>query len=131
MLDYGGDPCNNEKDCSKNLCTNIAIQTESVNKIGCTTPFGPNKNQICQEENESRAAKDIYDHGFSMFINPMYARCANPSSFFSITTTAAKVDDLDALDTCEIHLLFGEIIKETKGYLLYSKLSLIAEVGAM
>ena len=47
ILDYGGDPCNNEEAYSKDLCTDIAIYTESINKIGCTTPFGPNKPKIC------------------------------------------------------------------------------------
>ena len=122
-------PCNNEKDYSKDLCTDIAIQTESINKIGCTTPFGPDKNQICREQNESRAAKKIHHQGFSTFRNPTYAGCINPCSFFSITTTKATMFDQDASDNCRIKLAFGEIIKETKGYLIYSKLSLIAEVG--
>ena len=129
VLDYGGDPCNNEQNYSKDLCADVAIQTESINKIGCTTPFGPDKNQICRERNESRAARSIYHHGFNNMRNPTYAGCINPCSFFSITTTGANVNDHDALDNCRADFNFREIIKESKGYLIYSKLSLIAEVG--
>ena len=64
-----------------------------------------------------------------MIKNPTYAGCINQCSFFSITTTKATVNDYDVSDNCRIDLTFGEIIKETKGYLIYSKLSLIAEVG--
>ena len=62
-----------------------------------------------------------------MFINPIYARYTNPSSFFSITTTAAKVLMLYR-HLRDSFALWGNYQK-TKGYLLYSKLSLIAEVG--
>ena len=37
--------------------------------------------------------------------------------------------DHHASNSCSVYLNFGEIIKETKAYRLYSKLSLIAEVG--
>ena len=128
ILDYGGDPCNNEETYNKDLCTDIAIQTESIDKFRCTTPFGPDKNQICRERNESRAATKIYRDGISS-MNPTHAGCINPCSFFSITTTKATENDHDGSDNCRIDLTFGDIIKETKGYLIYSKLTLIAEVG--
>ena len=47
MLDYGGDVCNNSRDYSKDLCIDKEIEKESLEKMGCVTPFGPNKTHLC------------------------------------------------------------------------------------
>ena len=41
LLDFGGEKCNNHKEYNKDLCTHKAIEEESLETIGCTTPFGP------------------------------------------------------------------------------------------
>ena len=40
--------CSMDLNYSKDNCANIKVEKESVEKFGCTTPFGINKTKICQ-----------------------------------------------------------------------------------
>ena len=127
LLDYGGGICNNDKNYSKDLCVDKAVEKESIDKSGCTTPFGPDKTKICMEKEKSKNVSLIYDKAFNM---AHYEECWNPCSFSAITTTTFDVFNAKwSLNTAIVYLNFEEIIKVTNSYYIYSGLSLIAEIG--
>ena len=50
LLDFAGKKCNFHKEYNKDLCTQKAIEDKSLEMIGCTTPFGPDKTKICKNQ---------------------------------------------------------------------------------
>ena len=135
LLDFGGDSCNNEQGYSIDLCTDKSVETEMLNQFGCTSPFGPNKKQICQasiiiEEAVALNVTKIYKNG--LFNTETYGECLNPCSFFTFTLTDSfdyvSNEGFGKADT-SLELNFENVIKVNKGYHAYSELSLIAEIG--
>ena len=49
MLDFGGQPCETETGFDKDVCTESKLDKKSLEKFGCTSPFGPNKDKICKD----------------------------------------------------------------------------------
>ena len=127
LLDYGGDVCNNDKDYSKDLCLDAAIQKELLSKIGCTDPFGPNRTHICTKQYEGRKANEIISAAKE---NPN-VDCYHPCNFSSITLSELTETGLYGApsDEAMVRLHFSEIIKVSETYYTYSPLSMIAEIG--
>ena len=123
-VDYGGIPCKNERQYQKDLCTEETLEKEMIDKFGCTTPFGPNKSQICKQENNAGKA-------YSLYWNNIYRKnnCSNPCSIFSFTST--KFEKYEWVDntTSYIKLDFPKTVKVYERSYDYSQLSFIAEVG--
>ena len=118
MLDVEGQQhCNTEPDFDLDLCNEARLER----KIGCTTPFGPNKNRICRDqENGSKAMKHYTDN---------YYNCYGPCSF--VLTKAIKTSEVtnEGKNYSSVTVYFDENIKVTDSHHLYSGLSLIAEIG--
>ena len=109
----------------------MILQCIFFKNLRCTTPFGPNKSNICTNEISGMNAMNIYRNNF---YEEKYGGCFNPCSFFSITTTKTMYKEIKsmfgrAIKHSQLKIHFEEIIKVTNGYYLYSGLSLIAEIG--
>ena len=57
-----------------------------MRKLGCTTPYGENKNHVCTEQNSSKMALEMY-----LQLMGTENSCLKPCSF---TTTTVSVKDL-------------------------------------
>ena len=132
MLDFGGEECKKNSDdgqeYDKDLCTHEAFEKKALGLYGCTTPFGPNKDNICTEEKNATKVLELYKDVFEKHVG----NCDNPCSF--ITTRAIKTGDkVQSLyrgkRIAYLAINFNENIKVTTGHQLYSTLSLIAEIG--
>ena len=73
LVDYKGDVCNDTKQYMKDFCVDKAIEKESIKKVGCTTPYGPNKSQICNNKNDADAAYKIYHDKREKYRHPSCA----------------------------------------------------------
>ena len=60
MLDFQGTPCNNEKGYLLTKCILNRLEKESLKMIGCVTPFGMTKENICQDEQDAKKAFQLY-----------------------------------------------------------------------
>ena len=125
MVDFGGDSCNNEKKYSRDLCTDKAIEVESLKTFGCTSPFGPSKDKICTQDEDGNVTK-LYNE--AIYGSKTYGGCLNPCSFFKMIPSKFGLKRNEDSSTVA-WIYFEEIINVTKGYYLYSGLSLIAEIG--
>ena len=56
--DYEDGGCKKGKAYSKDLCVDKMIDKVLNDKVGCTTPFGPNKTQICKREDNGDTNND-------------------------------------------------------------------------
>ena len=130
LLDFGGDSCNDEKEYSRDFCTEKSVEMEMLKQFGCTSPFGQNKTQICKAGEKALNVTQIYKNG--LYNTETYGECLNPCSFFTFTLTDlidyVSKEGFGNADT-SLELNFEKIIKVTKGYYAYSELSLIAEIG--
>ena len=102
---------------------------ETMKIVGCTTPYVPNKSQICTDPKVGLEALEIYRKIFDRrYANP----CKSPCNY--VTLRAMKTKDsfqpwVDGKKTSVMNISTRENIKVTKGLWLYSELSLVAEIG--
>ena len=125
MLDYGGNPCVHECDYNKDRCTHELLERKSIELFGCTSPFGPNKDKICRNEENSIKAYELYDETITEYST----NCSMPCSFVSSQAITFREYDLSSNQTGELKFDFEPVVKITRGIYLYSGLSLIAEIG--
>ena len=91
-----------------------------MNNVGCTTPFGPNKSKICQNN-------EVGDYKFLPLNASSY--CKFPSNIFTFATKSYKSYNYDYLSYALVQIEFEDIIKVTRDYYIYTEISLIAEIG--
>merc|ERR1711879_1093177 len=102
----------------------------SLEKHGCTTPYGPNKTKICTDANKGEDALwSIYQRFMYSHSDKKIEKCYYPCSYFLVSTKLDKVFEGEAEGGIGILLTFEQLIQLTKSYYTYSELSLIAEVG--
>ena len=125
MLDIGGQPCRTETGFDKDACTEFKLDKKSLEMFGCTSPFGPNKDKICNDyENGSKVMK-LYEKAMSMNVD----NCHSPCLFASTKTTKTDEQFQKKLKERKVRIFAKEYIEVKEAYHLYSFLSMIAEVG--
>ena len=135
LVELNGNGCINQKQYSKDQCVDKIIQSESLEKVGCTTPFGIDKSKICANVSNAIKALKIYDEGMNMWRwngSDILAReCLIPCSIFTFSTEA--INSRQDIMGKELHAMvvikFEDLIKVTTDYYTYTALSLIAEIG--
>ena len=139
IVDYRGDICIDAIYHNKDFCVNKAVEKESLEQIGCTTPYGPDKNHICKNKNEGYAAQKLYNKNFpgsSIFktmawqSSNLTKECLNPCKIFTFMTRSfEKYKKSKKRSYSSILIYFEENIKVTRDYYIYTKINLIAEIG--
>ena len=59
-LDYNREKCEQNPNYDFNKCLNEEIFNESMKTLNCTTPYGPNKDHICDSIDKAEKAIRIY-----------------------------------------------------------------------
>ena len=134
LLDYGGEPCNNEKSYQLDDCNSNGTEKKSMEMIGCTSPYALNKTKICTDATKARKAADIYtefmDYSNDLVDVKNFEGCYYPCSYFVVSGKNSRTMKMGpTYKYAEVYLKFEQLIKETKSYYAYSGLSLIAEIG--
>lgn len=101
--------------------------------VGCTTPYGNNKSQVCKIEEDVKKAKNVYEK-YRFDNNKAATNCKMPCSYLTLDAILMKERDYTKTKPgfkkiSYISLRFGDTIKVLKAHFLYSTLSLIAEIG--
>lgn len=142
MLDFDGVPCENDKDYILDECVLKQLDDISMKKLGCVTPFGIRKENICTESDKAIEAYDLFNHYTENYQTMKTADmkdngCLEPCSFLGVKfskTNEAKSEELQELPELEggvglLVLNFNEYIQEMTSYYSYEMLSFIAEIG--
>ena len=134
-LDDIGKPCSFDENYSRDKCVNEEVERKSLQEFNCTTPFGPNKTQICQDPEVGAKVNEIYIEK----IEKHRHNCLSPCSFLSIMATKTKEiiknaslsggNDHEEPKSSVLSINFKENIKVNTSYYVYSGLTLIAEIG--
>ena len=99
-----------------------------MDSIGCTTPFGLELDNICNEKNKSSEANQLFRDVFLGTDMQVGKECPYPCQFLMnrITTTDYKEEN----DTDNaISMEFDKYIKVTTSTYGYTELELLAELG--
>ena len=96
-----------------------------MDKIGCTTPFGKIKDNICLNQTLGLKALEMLDDQTQKYKKI----CQMPCNY--VTVKQFKVMEYGDGKSGNVRLIlnFSPNIKSTEEYYLYTPLSLIAEVG--
>ena len=133
MLDFQGIPCNNEKGYLLNKCVLNGLEKESLKMIGCVTPFGITKENICQDEQVAKKAFQLYREFRNHYWDLKNVTCLEPCSYMNIkimkaSETKGNKKEVDK-GQGEVLLTFNGQVHETVAYYSYDDLSFIAEIG--
>ena len=117
-------PCEVRNDFNYDMCIHKHIERESLAKFGCTTPFGPNKSQICSNTSIAQEVLKLY---YNIMGNKTSV-CKVPCKTYSIRVM--KKSSHERFDgKSEMKLILKDDVLLSEEQFLYSPLSLIAEVG--
>ena len=126
MLDLDGKLCEDEQDYSLDECVHNSLNKESMEKIGCVSPFGINKDNICKDPKRSKMAFELFweyrNYGRSNLT------CLKPCSFLNIKLSKSNENPSEKKDG-RLIFFFREFIQETSSYYSYGSRELIAEIG--
>ena len=126
MLDFGGQSCSTDPDFDVDLCTDAKFEREALEKFGCTSPFGPKKDKICQDKKNGSNVMQLYK---KIYQGKRHHTC-KPCSF--LTSKAIVTKDVQIKmknDISELNIHCKENVKVFEAHYLYDGLTLIAEIG--
>ena len=101
-----------------------------MKKIGCTTPYGLELENICTEQNKSLEADSLLEDILSNMEE--VKDCQYPCHFLMTHIKTAEYQDKSSQDCDEfgsIWLMFDKYIKVTTSTYSYTELELLAELG--
>ena len=99
------------------------LQT-SIEEIGCVTPFGPSKNNICNESDKAKKALFHYKYGISSL---NYGKCNEACTH--LTTRLSVVSSNENNDYGILDIKFKPKVLTIESYFIYTGASFLAEVG--
>ena len=130
MLDFQGVPCNNEKGYRLDKCVLNGLENESLKRIGCVSPFGITKDNICQDEQDAKKAFQLYKTFRYNHRDLKILSCLEPCSYMSVKIIkASEMETVGKEEKGVVLLHFNEQVHETVAYYSYDELSFIAEIG--
>ena len=99
-----------------------------MTNLGCTTPFGLNKSEICTDSNSSAKALKLYD----LYVNKPGTVCPELCNFLEVslrTQLSINKTKEDKSGTSYMKFSLKNTIKVTNSHFLYNGLTLMAEIG--
>ena len=118
-------PCEADQNYKKDLCVWNEIHQTSLEKLGCTTPFGPKKTDICVDKTLAQGAIELMKH----LRIPANNRCLDPCTTVvpHLSVIGQEIGPDQGMSYLSIKL--PRKIKVISSYFSYKVLSLIAEIG--
>lgn len=112
----------NFDDCMYNEMKKIMLE-----QVGCTVPWIPDKSNICIEEDERKAAFEVYQQNRRNQRDICPNGCLSTNMYFGPPVTG--INNEDRADIAWGVFYFRRDIKVSTEYFLYSLLSMVAEIG--
>ena len=130
VLDFDGEDCGHyhltgetRDDCVKNHMKN-----QTLEKVGCFTPFFGDKSNICCSETESKRALEIYNDLIDKAWTGQIKECPKPCKFLMIDfSRSSKFETWRSAG--QLIIKFRKFIKYSKVSFTYQGLELFAEFG--
>ena len=117
-------PCNADPEYNRDDCVVRKIHEKSMEKWGCTTPYGLNKSHICTDQEKMKEAAIYFDQNLMAFDE--FGECLLPCTTIIPTLSMRSKSDVGF---AFLSLEFPARIKVVEAYPAYIFLSFVAEVG--
>lgn len=129
VLDFDGQACE-KYPFGRDACIFEIIQKESMEQVGCTSPYGRNKSNICTN-NEEKSAKAywIFEDLTQNNLTDANERCPKSCTYQMTTFSSFLKEDYGDPDQGYLYLKFQRFIKVSRSRYAYTWLELLAEVG--
>ena len=125
VLDFGGKPCMDYKDSTRDECVLKAVDKMLLKKFGCTTPFSIDKSKICTDTQIAIQARSMYED--LLYINTTFLHTKCPYSCTHLKSQITSITSFPGEGASRIN--FPDYIQVYESYYTYYTLSLIAEIG--
>ena len=104
----------------------MILLQESEKELGCTTPFHPDKSNICIEGNKKLKAQSIFN---AMLYNQTKTKkiCMKPCQQYIISINREGRSTSSSFTSLE--MIFPKYVRVSSSYYSYNLLELLAEVG--
>ena len=125
-LNVKDNACNQSEVYTIDQCIQDTIWHESMDKVGCTSPFGKDKTQICTNYEKGKKAMEIYNKVMSN----SNEYCLNPCKFTKADFTMVHNNRLEGGNTKHIMTITNQPrIKVIRSEYSYPFISFVAEAG--
>ena len=124
MLDYLGQPCNQNPDYNKDSCVTEEADRLAMDSFGCTDPYGFDMENICR--NATIGSKVYAKMENLEYQNYESLNCSHPCSYFDFKTT---VQEEKAHWESGIYITLQKAVTVMRSQYSYNELSLVAEIG--
>ena len=99
-----------------------------MNELGCTSPFGRNKSNICEDPEKSQKAFKLYQKYVAENLTETEKYCPE-SCVYQMITFGAFTKEEEPYSNNILNIRFQRFIKVSKSRYSYTILELIAEFG--
>ena len=128
VLDFDGQVCA-KYPYGRDACIFDTIHQESMAELGCTSPYGRNKSNICTDQGKSTQAYRLFEDLTLNNLTDANARCPK-SCLYQMTSFSSFVIDRNGNPgRGSMQLKFQRFIKVSRSRYAYTWLELLAEVG--
>ena len=125
--DFGNCIDEYEDDGGFDGCMYTKMHGLMMESVGCTVPWLPNKSNICRQESKRKAAFDVYQQNRRNQKDICPNSCLFTNMYFGPPVTGLNGNDRKDYGWAVFY--FRRDIKTTREYVLYTMLSMIAEIG--
>ena len=122
VLDFGKKPCNNSEHYNYQKCMEETVFNQTMEKVGCTTPFVQDLSKVCKDVSKEKEAMEIYD---KIYMNPPCLYPCKYLSNFGLTFSPFKKDEEKGKET----FYFLRYTQKYKSVYTYNLLDLFAALG--
>ena len=128
VLDFDGEACKYYENGRDN-CIYSAVSQETLMNIGCTSPYGPDKSNICTDTKKAQLADDIFNDISANNVSLANELCPKSCKNLMFSFASFKDDYIEENAYGYISISFAKFIKVSRSRFSYNILELMAEVG--
>ena len=128
VLNFDGEQCHTDEQYIRDDCLYSAIQEESIKDIGCTTPYNPDKSNICSERDQAGKAIGVFEDITIWNQTKANILCPKPCQQY-IISLSNKDWSHNKNHKITLRLEFPKYIRVSNSTYAYTWLELLAEVG--
>ena len=126
LLNNGKQACNFVAKYNKDVCEHEMFEKKALKLVGCMTPFGPNKDNVCKNPENATIVLEEFWKIFGQ--SGWNKQCLSPCSQIKIKQSVQREGPKDPV-TAFLLLRFQENIKVMRYYHMNSIYSLFAKIG--
>ena len=128
VLDFDGQPCKKYPE-GRDKCLDDKIHELSMEELGCTSPYGQNKSNICTRVEKSSKAFSIFEDLTQCNLTEANKYCPKSCAYQILSLDKTYENSPDNKTQGHLYLRFQNFIKVSKSHFEYGWLELMAEVG--